>query len=357
MLKTLDVLIGAATVLLLFSMPVTVITEIFTGLLGRRGKHLKIGLADLLQQLGIEERPVAEQIAEQVLLHPMIADGKGKLGSVIHREELTKLLLNLASGNGSALKADVKAKLNAMLQSNGVADPAQALKNINSLALQIEASNPELGQAVRERIAIVQAASSAYVARLNSWFDQTIDRVSARFTRYTQGITVIVAVVLASGLQLNIINVVNRLSVDDQFRQAAVAQVSDVMKASQPATGTSASTTSAPAPQIFPATDYYRLLDNAGLISPPAWKLPVNWQAVPGVILTALLLSLGAPFWYNALKNLLQLKSALTQKDDAQRAQRQVSGTASGADASTAITGTILPASLQGEQGDLTAVG
>jgi hypothetical protein len=355
MLKTIDVLIGAATVLLLFSMPVTVITQIFTGLLGRRGKHLKIGLADLLQQLGIEEKTVAEQIAERILLHPMIADGKGKMGSVIQRQELTRLLLDLASGNRSSLNTDIKAKLNAMLQSNGIADPAQSLKNINSLALQLEASNPELSQALRERIAIVQAASSAYVARLNSWFDQTIDRVSARFTHYTQGITVIVAVVLAGGLQLNIINVVNRLSVDDQFRQAAVAQASDVLKATKPATGTSSPTT-----QVFPATDYYRSLDNAGLISAPAWRLPVNWQAVPGVILTALLLSLGAPFWYNALKNVLQLKSALTQKDDAQRAQRQLSGNASetgGPDASAAIPSTMPPASLRGEQGDLTAVG
>ena len=35
-----------------------------------------------------------------------------------------------------------------------------------------------------------------------------------------------------------------------------------------------------------------------------------------------LLISLGAPFWYNALKNLLKLKSVLSEKDDAQRAQR-----------------------------------
>jgi hypothetical protein len=41
------------------------------------------------------------------------------------------------------------------------------------------------------------------------------------------------------------------------------------------------------------------------------------------VLLSAVLLSFGAPFWYNALKNLLQLRSILAQKDDQQRSQRQ----------------------------------
>jgi len=67
----------------------------------------------------------------------------------------------------------------------------------------------------------------------------------------------------------------------------------------------------------------------AGLISVPA--SPGEWAArwretnVPGVLLTSLLLSLGAPFWYSALKKMLQLRSVLAAKDDEQRAARQAS--------------------------------
>ena len=43
------------------------------------------------------------------------------------------------------------------------------------------------------------------------------------------------------------------------------------------------------------------------------------------MLITALLLSLGAPFWYGALGKLLQLRSALAVKDDAQRLERQLS--------------------------------
>jgi len=53
------------------------------------------------------------------------------------------------------------------------------------------------------------------------------------------------------------------------------------------------------------------------------WRDQWDVRKIPGILLATLLLSLGAPFWYNALKKLLQLKPLLTQKDDQQRADRQ----------------------------------
>ena len=72
-------------------------------------------------------------------------------------------------------------------------------------------------------------------------------------------------------------------------------------------------------------------------------------------ILTALLLSLGAPFWYNALKNLIRLRSLIAQKDDDQRQSRQTNTSApagSGAGAAPSV-----PVLITGERGDLASVG
>ena len=41
-----------------------------------------------------------------------------------------------------------------------------------------------------------------------------------------------------------------------------------------------------------------------------------------GVMLTWMLLSLGAPFWYDALKDLLKLRSSLASKEEAARNER-----------------------------------
>ena len=346
MLKTLDVLIGATTIILLFSMAVTVITQALTTFFQRRGRHLKAGLADLLQQLGISTRACAQDIADHLLRHPMIADGKGNLGTVVKREEFIKLLLDFAGGEGAAtLGEESKNELMAVIQKNGIADPSSALKNIRALELQLEASDPQLANHVRQALAIVHGAGSDFVAKINSWYDQTIDRVSQRFTKYTHWVTLGIAAVVVLSVQLDTIAVLDRLSIDDQFRTT----VADSW-AKKLSPDTTAQTNPRP---------YYDLLSQAGLVTLPTtagWTSQLKeTRKIPGMLLSVLLLSLGAPFWYSILGNLLQLRSSIAQKDSSQRDQRE-SGQVidSGGNNSPA---NITPAWLIGERGDLTAIG
>jgi hypothetical protein len=264
MLKTLDILIGATTVLLLFSMAVTVITQMVTSILSKRGQHLLGGLASLLQQLGIPSRDIAEKIAQGVLTHPMIAEANGNLGTVVHRGEFTKLILDLAGGQGATrLGNDAQAALLDMLKQNGIDDPLQTLKNIRAMALLLETSNPELANHVRDELAILHEAASDYVAKINSWFDQTIDRVGQSFTKHAQRVTVAAAFVIVLVVQLDIIAVVDRLSIDDQFRNAVVTDaaqaMNDAAKQASASTGT----------YNIDTHSYYNLLNSAGLVTLP----------------------------------------------------------------------------------------
>lgn len=348
MLKTLDVLIGSVTVVLLFSLAVTAVTQALTNLLHRRGKHLKAGLTDLLQQLGIPTRPCAEDIADHIVRHPMISDGRGRLGTVVKREEFTKLLLDFASGEGMCvLGDDSKKALVAVLQKNGIADPLSALKNIRALELQIEASDPQLAIDVRQTLAIVHGAGSDFVARIHSWYDQTIDRVSQRFTNYTHLVTIVIAAFVVLTVQLDILAVMDRLSIDEQFRSAVVDA------AARQYGGTGSASQANPRP-------YYDLLSQAGLVTLPS---NANWikqleepRKIPGLVLAVLLLSLGAPFWYSVLKDLLRLRSSMVQKDDAQRSQRQ-GGQVATASGSSDSAANVVPSWLVGERGDLSAIG
>ena len=349
MLKTLDILIGATTVVLLFSMAVTVITQALNNLFHRRGRHLKAGLANLLQQLGISSRTCAEDIADHVMRHPMIADGKGNLGTVVKREEFVKLLLDFAGGEGmSSLGDESKNALLAVIQKNGIPDPLSALKNIRALELQLEASDPQLASNVRQALAIVHGAGSDFIARINSWYDQTIDRVSQRFTNYTHFVTIGISVVVVLTVQLDIIAVMDRLSIDDQFRSAVV----DISAKQYASNGDTSAAKTNPGP-------YYDLLNKAGLVTLPTsagWVSQLKeTRKIPGMLLSVFLLSLGAPFWYGILKDLLQLRSTVAQKDDAQRSQRQ-SGQAV-ASGGGGVNTNATPAWLIGERGDLTAIG
>jgi hypothetical protein len=56
------------------------------------------------------------------------------------------------------------------------------------------------------------------------------------------------------------------------------------------------------------------------------WDLFSNsWR---GVLLTWVLLSLGAPFWYDALKDLLKLRSTVAKKEEQARTDRQTANAA-----------------------------
>ena len=383
MLKSVDVLIGLTVVLLALSMAVTVITQSVTALFNSRGRHLRRGLTDLLRQLDPAlTATVSKAIATEVLTHPLVSGsnspidpsgeterfakvtrwvrrvaGGPRLGTVVHREEFTKLLMALAAGRGtSQLDADATAALTAALANTGVANPDATLKSIRALALELERSSPELSNMARQNMAILHAAESDFVATINNWFDQTMDRTSQRFTASTRAITFVGAFLVAFGLQVDTPSVVNRLAADDALRADFVNEAK-ALYADQQAEAAKGRTVADPAQPDEIARKYGAFLATNGIITLPSsagWKDSFSKASLLGMLVTALLLSLGAPFWYNALARLLQLRSVLAEKEGAQRTERQLDD--SGAAKAPGATRTAASI-VAGERGDLTAIG
>ncbi len=300
MLHSLDVLIGFASIMLLMSAAVTVLTQAVTGALGWRGRNLVRGLVTILHQVDPKVTAFcARQIVLAVVRHPLIARAEGKAGTVIQREELTRILLELAAGQepgGKSLDEYARGTLKRTLETNGIADPAQVLANIHLLGLKLEALRPEWPSAARHGMAIATEAPGQFTARIHACFDETMDRITQRFARHTHSVAAGISLILAAGL---------RLDAFDLLRHA-----------------------------------------NTSVIVPENWDW--SWAKLPGIALSAILLSLGAPFWYNALKDLLGLRPVLARKEQAYREQRQLAGDA-----------TVSPASVQlaGERGELSATG
>jgi hypothetical protein len=367
MLKTIDIFIGLALVMLLVSMIVTVITQAVTTILNSRGKHLLTGVADMLEQLdpGMT-RKIANEIADTALRHPLVCRANGRLGNVIHREELSKLLLELAADDGPRkLKDEAKRALQNALVENGIGQRGpdnnpipdrirEKLKNVRALALQLELTHPALTNAARARVALLQQANSQFLAKMNLWFDQTMDRASERFTAHTRYVSFFASLAVALALQLDTAALVSRLSSDDGLRTTLYDIAQKQIAQDQAAAPVGADTL-----RLTP-TDQQNVKDlmvNNVIGIPQSlsdWARRWHWDncvmKVLGILLTALLLSLGAPFWYGALQNLLRLRSALATKDDQQRQERQVSGQA--ASSAGALEGAV----ATDERGELAAV-
>jgi hypothetical protein len=346
MLDSIDLLIGLSVVMLGLSMAVTVITQFVVSVANTRGRHLRRGLVDMLLQLdpalGAES---SKKIADSILLHPLVSGTsllrRSRLGAVVQREEFTKMLLALA--NGGNLEPAARGALQSALANNGIPDPEQTLRNIRSMTLQLEAASPEMAASARQALAIVQEARSDLVAKVHNWFDQTMDRVAQRFTASARAITFGGALLLAFALQVDTLELINRLNANDALRSALVERA----KLASPGSAGGAAS----------SIDFQYLLRQGLVHVPASWaQWSEGWEKInlAGVLLTAALLSLGAPFWYGLLQKLLQLRSVLARKDDEQRAARQ------GADAGGApAAGSAAPAAnaVAGERGDLTAVG
>jgi hypothetical protein len=361
MLKSLDILIGLTIVLLALSMAVTMITQAVTTVANSRGRHLRRGLVDLLQQLDPAlTETMSRAVATGILTHPLVSGsntpvaagsplevvtstidrirrsiGGPRLGNVVHREEFTKLLMAFAAGQGTGqLESAAKDALMKALKENGVDNPEQRLKDIRQVALRLEKSAPELSHMARQNIAILEAAESDFVAKIHNWFDQTMDRTSQRFTASTRAITFVGAFLVAFGLQVDTPALVNRLAADEKLREQFVTEakalyadqkaMDEVAEQKPPATPTAST-----APDQEEMARKYRVfLATNGLITFPSvgqkWIEGYRNVNLFGVLMTALLLSLGAPFWYSLLGRLLQLRSVLAVKDDVQRAERQL---------------------------------
>lgn len=304
MLKSIDLLIGLTVIMLVASMAVTVMTGFVNHLSNLRGRSLRQGIADLLRLID-PDLAQPEKVAEAVLTHPLIRDAVNRMGTVIHREELTKLLMELAAGNGPRkLAQDMQQHLAATLKAHGIDNPAATLDQIRQQALRIEKEHPELSNLARTNIAILQEAETHFVAKINTWFDQTMDRVSLRFTVSTRWVTFLCGIVLVAALQLDSIALINRIYVDDAVRESLVSRAN----ADSNLYNFVAAQSVVPLPQ-YPA-DLSRLKDA---------------RHIAGMIFTTLLLSLGAPFWYSALSQLLQLRPKIAQVDDLQRKARESS--------------------------------
>jgi len=388
MLKSIDILIGLTVVLLALSMAVMVITQCVTTIVNSRGRHLRRGLVDLLNQIDPALTPaLSEVIATAILTHPLVsgsntpiassdeigvvgnavmwlrrAIGGPRLGNVVHREEFTRLLIGAATGQGPAAPDEAKTALKAALTNNGIPNPDETLQNIRALALQFERASPELSTMARQNLAILHAAQSDLVAKVNGWFDQTMDRTSQRFTASTRAITFAGAFLVAFALQVDTPSLVNRLAADDALRADFVREAQALQRdqaqrkeeASQSGGQTQATQPSPTDPDEI-GRKYRAFLAANGVVSLPTsagWAQGFRTLNYPGVLLTALLLSLGAPFWYTTLGRLLQLRSVLAANDDAQRTQRQLPDAAPRMGAEAQPAGS----TLRGERGDLTGV-
>ena len=158
---------------------------------------------------------------------------------------------------------------------------------------------------------------------IEHWFNDALDRVSGWYKRWTQKILLGLAVVLVIIVNADTIMLVQRFMTDNALRTSLVTAAQDTAKLLPTADG----------PNLAPVLEKAQSL-----------KLPLGWSWEPedsrhvpwvmqgrmailgctvlklvGLLISVFAVSLGAPFWFDTLNKLTNLRGAGTPPGEAQK--------------------------------------
>ncbi|MEU4240747.1 hypothetical protein [Actinoplanes sp. NPDC026619] len=140
-------------------------------------------------------------------------------------------------------------------------------------------------------------------AALENWFDETMGRLGGAYKRWVTGVLFVVGLGLSAAGNVSAFHAAQTLWQQPAVRQAAIDAA---------AQAAAKSTT----PDSVVAENVKTVQDLAGLGLPVGWEQGTHWSDaawtvshLAGWLVTALLLMLGAPFWFDILSRLVSLRT------------------------------------------------
>jgi len=185
-----------------------------------------------------------------------------------------------------------------------------------------------------------QSAAMPEAPTLEKWFDDSMDRASGWYKRKTQAWTYGIAVVLAIALNVSALRIAEQLSAEPSVRAAVVAKAEaaavnegsaqDETEDGEAAAGESGAEKT-PAEELKQAGEEMQTAvdDLAALHLPifwatenkPEWSWGGMGTALAGWLITVFAISLGAPFWFDALSKLSNLRMTGKKPEESKPAQ------------------------------------
>jgi hypothetical protein len=295
---------------LTLSLAASIINEIIAQILALRAKTLEDGLVRLLHgqlsdqaakdlSTALASLRKTAQVPEnadplvKVLGHPVIAGLSSKDGrlSYIPSRQFSAALIDVLLPGVSPAQADYLPQVRAAIDKL----PEQHLKTV--LRTFVDQSNDDVQK---------------FRTNVENWFNDGMDRVSGWYKRTSSKILLIIGLFMAIAVNADTLGVAHTLWVSPATRTAVVAAAQNyVNKAPTPSQPADSKTPLEP--QASNLASNLTTLETAQL--PIGWvsvpSTPVEWlREIAGLILTALLVSLGAPFWFDLLSKFMQVRAS-----------------------------------------------
>lgn len=309
----LDVAIGLMFVYFLLSLLATTLGELFSRVFALRSSTLYDAIRNLFAN-------VDDSMLADFWKHPLITT-------------LSLRDRGMGLGQGGGMPSYIPANLFALALLDTVHPQTGAKDELRTSAdvrLAIGAlGDPQLRRLLLAVIGIDSKTFEQAQMDLAKWFDQYMERVSGWYKRKAQVIALVLGLTLAAILNVDSLTIANTLLANPTLRNSVAQVATDYVK-NPPDMGTSGIATT------VPVTDTHYLAGKITQIASLQGKLaslnlPILWVAaddkaadpreVPsdpagwlykilGLLVTGVLVSLGAPFWFDLLNRFANLRAA-----------------------------------------------
>lgn len=281
----IEIAIALAFVFFLLSLISAHVTEWIAGLLNLRAKTLRKGLEGMLG-----DKSVVEKILGHPLVRTDLQPDRQRDPSYIAPENFALALRDVLGTSGAGDSESVK-----------IADTGEEVKDALSTQLKLLPS----GGAIPK------------VPELERWFDDSMQRVGGWYKRKSQLVTIAIAVALVLVLNVSTLRIADQLSAEPKVLANVVAQAE--ARAGEEEATPKAGETQGAADLKQAGKDAEATVDDLAALSLPVfWTEEKNrpgsaeeWLlALAGWLVTIAAVSLGAPFWFDALGKISNLRMA-----------------------------------------------
>jgi len=352
--EVLDVAIGLILVYLLLSLFATAVREAVESAVKTRAVFLEMGIRELLDD------PRGAGLARGLYEHPLVFAlyrgsfrshdaRKDKDGSWQARERMKggNLPTYIPSATFARALVDLVVRGPTNLPYGNLQTAPLTLDGLRSAVGRID--SPTVQRALL--LAIDEAGDDLTRARQNiaRWFDVSMERVSAWYRRRTYFWLLVIGALTAGGLNVNTITIAQHLARSKAARelvvgraQALVGDSAFAARVRQPApagdTAAGATASGAAASGATAQAGEGRAELRARMAALDSLNLPIGWDRVPaprgstgidvfawwaqqifGLLLTALAVTLGAPFWFDLLNRVVSIRSTVKPGESAPR--------------------------------------
>lgn len=305
--KTLDTVIALIVVILVLSLIVQSVQALIKKLFKLKSNSILTSLDDLFKYVDsktltdIDSSELVKGVADQLKTLGRISVGGAPMIDSIAKDDLLKIL-----GKISVEKRDAAGQL--------ILDAA--------------------GKTIREKLD--EAKVNRLSAEIRTWFDTVMQSFEERYTRYMKSVAVVISIGVVVGLNANFFEVYQNISTSDVLRTAIVERQETVRQLldeatkdqTQPVSKADVDKQIGKLKDLMDQTPVFGFAPLKGGDIYNFVKARGYWEThsddrfvymlklLAGWAIMVMLLSVGAPFWQDALESLFGLKNLIRKKTD-----------------------------------------